>query len=125
LDTARLARHVLTRDEVPNCKLGTLARHFRAEVTPNHRALSDARATVDVLHGLMERVGNLGVHSLTELQGYSSRVPEARRRKRGTHRRRREPRPMPGMLLHLDGSKHQWFCDERWYDLTQLSRFEG
>ena len=83
LDTARLARHVLTRDEVPNCKLGTLARHFRTEVTPNHRALSDARATVDVLHGLMERVGNLGVHSLTELQGYSSRVPDARRRKRG------------------------------------------
>ncbi len=83
VDTARLARHVLTRDEVPNCKLGTLARHFRAGVTPNHRALSDARATVDVLHGLMERVGNLGVHSLTELQGYSSRVPEARRRKRG------------------------------------------
>ena len=83
VDTARLARHVLTRDEVPNCKLGTLAQHFRAEVTPNHRALSDARATVDVLHGLMERVGNLGVHSLTELQGYSSRVPEARRRKRG------------------------------------------
>lgn len=83
VDTARLARHVLTRDEVPNCKLGTLARHFRTEVTPNHRALADARATVDVLHGLMERVGNLGVHSLTELQGYSSRVPDARRRKRG------------------------------------------
>ncbi|HSO05180.1 MAG TPA: DEDD exonuclease domain-containing protein, partial [Candidatus Limnocylindrales bacterium] len=83
VDTARLARHVLTRDEVPNCKLGTLARHFRTEVTPNHRALADAQATVDVLHGLMERVGNLGVHSLTELQGYSSRVPDARRRKRG------------------------------------------
>ncbi|HEX6886756.1 MAG TPA: DEDD exonuclease domain-containing protein, partial [Candidatus Nanopelagicales bacterium] len=83
LDTARLARHVLTRDEVRNCKLATLAHHFRAATTPNHRALSDARATVDVLHGLMERVGNLGVHSLTELQGYSSRVPEARRRKRG------------------------------------------
>ncbi len=83
LDTARLARHVLTRDEVPNCKLATLARHFRATTTPNHRALADARATVDVLHGLMERVGNLGVHSLTELQGYSSRVPDSRRRKRG------------------------------------------
>jgi DNA polymerase-3 subunit epsilon len=83
LDTARLARHVLTRDEVPNAKLGTLARHFRSRVSPNHRALADAQATVDVLHGLMERVGNLGVHSLTELQGYSRRVPEARRRKRG------------------------------------------
>ncbi len=82
VDTARLARHVLLRDEVPNCKLGTLARHFRAEVTPNHRALADARATVDVLHGLIARVGNLGVHSLTELQGYTSRVPDSRRRKR-------------------------------------------
>jgi DNA polymerase III subunit epsilon len=83
VDTARLARHVLTRDEVPNCKLGTLARHFRTQVIPNHRALADAQATVDVLHGLMERVGNLGVHTLTELQGYSNRVPDARRRKRG------------------------------------------
>lgn len=83
VDTARLARHVLVRDEVPNCKLGTLARHFRASVTPNHRALADAEATVDVLHGLIARVGNLGVQTLDELQGYSSRVPDARRRKRG------------------------------------------
>ncbi len=44
----------------------------------------------------------------------------ARRKKRGKHRRRREPRPMPGMLLHVDGSKHQWFCDERWYDLIVI-----
>ena len=67
LDTARLARRVLTRDEAPNCKLSTLAQLFRATTTPNHRALSDARATVDVLHGLMARLGNLGVHSLEEL----------------------------------------------------------
>src|SRR5262245_5602318 len=38
-------------------------------------------------------------------------------RKRGCHRRRRPRRPLPGMLLHLDGSHHQWFQDERWYDL--------
>jgi transposase len=44
----------------------------------------------------------------------------ARRGKRGKHRRRREPRPMTGMLLHIDGSKHQWFCDERWYDLIVI-----
>jgi len=44
----------------------------------------------------------------------------ARRRKRGKHRRRREPRPLPGMLLHIDGSKHQWFSDERWYDLIVI-----
>jgi transposase len=41
----------------------------------------------------------------------------ARRRKRGPHRRRRERRPLPGMLLHIDGSRHRWFGDERWYDL--------
>jgi transposase len=40
-----------------------------------------------------------------------------RRRKRGPHRRRRARRPLPGMLLHLDGSRHRWFGDERWYDL--------
>jgi transposase len=44
----------------------------------------------------------------------------ARRGKRGKHRRRREPRPMAGMLLHIDGSKHQWFVDERWYDLIVI-----
>lgn len=44
----------------------------------------------------------------------------AKRGRRGKHRRRREPRPMPGMLLHIDGSKHQWFCDERWYDLIVI-----
>jgi len=39
------------------------------------------------------------------------------RRQRGPHRKRRPRRPLPGMLLHLDGSRHRWFCDERWYDL--------
>lgn len=38
-------------------------------------------------------------------------------RKRGVHRRRRARRPLPGMLLHLDGSSHAWFQDERRYDL--------
>src|SRR6202171_776892 len=44
----------------------------------------------------------------------------ARGRKRRKHRRRRERRPLPGMLLHIDGSKHQWFGDERWYDLIVI-----
>jgi transposase len=39
-------------------------------------------------------------------------------RKRGAHRKRRPRRPLPGMLLHIDGSAHQWFCDHRWYDLV-------
>lgn len=82
VDTAVLARRVLPRGEVPNHKLGTLAQHFRAGTRPNHRALDDARATVDVLHGLLERVGATGVDSLEELLGYSGRVADAQRRKR-------------------------------------------
>ena len=82
LDTAKLARRVITRDDAPNCKLSSLARVFGSTTTPNHRALSDARATVDVLHGLMERLGGLGVHTLEELQTFSSRVTTAQRKKR-------------------------------------------
>src|SRR5918998_596717 len=79
VDTASLARQILLRDEVPNCRLATLARHFHAATTPNHRALTDARATVDVLHGLIERIGNLGVHTLEDLQEFSRRVSPPRR----------------------------------------------
>lgn len=32
----------------------------------------------------------------------------AKRRKRGTHRKRRERRPLRGMLVHCDGSTHSW-----------------
>jgi transposase len=41
-------------------------------------------------------------------------------RKRGVHRKRRPRRPLPGMLLHLDGSRHRWFQDDRWYDLIEV-----
>src|SRR5437868_15072148 len=44
----------------------------------------------------------------------------ARKKKRGTHRRRRPRRDMPGMLLHIDGSKHRWFQDDRYYDLIVI-----
>ncbi len=44
----------------------------------------------------------------------------AKRRKRGPHRRRRPRRVMPGMLLHIDGSKHRWLNDDRWYDLIVI-----
>ncbi|GAA4546105.1 DEDD exonuclease domain-containing protein [Pseudonocardia xishanensis] len=67
LCTARLARAALTRDECPSVRLGALARHFGTRTRPDHRALSDARATVEVLHHLLERIGNLGVQSLEEL----------------------------------------------------------
>jgi DNA polymerase III subunit epsilon len=100
LDTARLARRTLTRDEAPNCKLATLARLFRATEPPCHRALADARATVDVLHGLFERLGNLGVSTLEELQAFSALVPPAVRRKR--HLADSLP-SSPGVYLFRDG----------------------
>jgi hypothetical protein len=43
-----------------------------------------------------------------------------RGRKPGVHRQRRPRRPVPGMLLHIDGSHHRWFQDERWYDLIVI-----
>jgi len=82
VDTAVLARRLLTRDEVPNCKLATLAPYFATTTEPCHRALADARATVDVLHGLLERVGPLGITSLEELTGLTRQVDPQRRRKR-------------------------------------------
>ena len=99
LDTARLARQVVTRDEAPNCKLSSLARLFRAGTTPDHRALSDARATVDVLHGMLERLGNLGVRSLDELSTFSSRVSPQQRAKR--HLAEALPR-LPGVYQFVD-----------------------
>ena len=27
---------------------------------------------------------------------------------------------MPGMLLHIDGSKHRWFSDDRYFDLPVI-----
>jgi transposase len=44
----------------------------------------------------------------------------AKRHKRGPHRRRRPRRPLIGMLLHIDGSKHRWLNDDRWYDLIVI-----
>ncbi len=82
VDTARLARSVLTRDEVPNHKLATLAGFFRTTTTPTHRALDDARATVDVLHGLLERLGATGVLTLEELTAAMRKIPHQRRGKR-------------------------------------------
>jgi DNA polymerase-3 subunit epsilon len=103
IDTAKLARRVITRDDAPNCKLSSLAIAFGATTTPDHRALSDARATVDVLHGLMGRLGNLGVHTLEELQTFSARVTSAQRRKR--HLAEHLPHA-PGVYLFRDDRDH-------------------
>ena len=82
VDTVQLARGVLTRDECPDVKLATLARHFRVSEQPNHRALTDARATVEVLHGLLERVGSLRVDTVEDLAEFLRGVSPERRAKR-------------------------------------------
>jgi DNA polymerase-3 subunit epsilon len=66
VDTAGLARR-LVRSEVRSLGLHSLAAHFRSPITPNHRALEDARATAHVLHALLERAGSLGVTNLDDL----------------------------------------------------------
>ncbi|ADG79286.1 DNA polymerase III, epsilon subunit OS=Tsukamurella paurometabola (strain ATCC 8368 / DSM /CCUG 35730 / CIP 100753 / JCM 10117 / KCTC 9821 / NBRC 16120/ NCIMB 702349 / NCTC 13040) OX=521096 GN=Tpau_2686 PE=4 SV=1 [Tsukamurella paurometabola] len=96
LCTVQLARRVLTRDEAPSVKLSEMARLFRAETTPTHRALDDARATVDVLHGLIGRVGNLGIRTFAELRGHLPSVTPQQRAKRGLA----DPLPeRPGVYL--------------------------
>jgi DNA polymerase III epsilon subunit family exonuclease len=73
IDTARLARAVLDRAEVINCKLGTLAEFFNSHTSPNHRALDDALATVDVLHGIIERLAGHNVSTFEEMRNFPSR----------------------------------------------------
>jgi DNA polymerase III subunit epsilon len=64
--TARLARRIVW-PEVPNVRLPTLARYFRTTVEPSHRALPDAEACAEVLHGLLELGARLGIATLGDL----------------------------------------------------------
>jgi DNA polymerase III subunit epsilon len=68
LDTVMLARQLMDPDEVPDCKLVTLAGFFRACTTPSHRALADARATADVLGWLIRRLTHRGIRTLDQLR---------------------------------------------------------
>jgi DNA polymerase III subunit epsilon len=68
LDTVMLARQLMDPDEVPDCKLGTLAGFFRARTAPSHRALADARATADVLGWLIRRLTHHGIRTLDQLR---------------------------------------------------------
>ncbi|QSB06580.1 DEDD exonuclease domain-containing protein [Natronoglycomyces albus] len=75
IDTVALARKLTDKSEVPNRRLRTLARLFGSRTTPNHRALDDARATVTVLHGLLERAAGHGVLTDTELAEFNRAIP--------------------------------------------------
>jgi DNA polymerase III subunit epsilon len=78
IDTVKAARQVLTKDDVTNYQLGTLAQYFRTSVTPNHRALDDALATVDVLHGVIERMGTFGVFTINQMLNTGNRLSKKR-----------------------------------------------
>jgi len=81
LDTVRLARRLLG-DEVRNFRLSTLAHRFQSPIAPDHRALTDARATVHVFHALVERAAGFGATTVDDLQALtrSTSTPQARRK---------------------------------------------
>jgi DNA polymerase III epsilon subunit family exonuclease len=72
LDTVKIARATIDRDEVPNYKLSTLAQFFNTQVQPTHRALDDAKTTVEIFHRILERLGST-VTTLEELHKYKRR----------------------------------------------------
>ena len=82
LDTVVIARRILTRDEVPNRKLSTLADYFHSPTQPVHRALADARATNHVMHALFERLGSMGITTLESISSLTQIVKPHHRKKR-------------------------------------------
>lgn len=81
VDTVTLARRATTKEEAPNKKLSTLARVFGTTVIPNHRALEDARATSEVLHGMLERLARFGITHREDLDSLRNPMPEKLRMK--------------------------------------------
>ena len=79
LDTVTIARQLLTKEDVRDCKLGTLAQFFGTKTEPNHRALDDAKATTEILHGLLERLGSLEITTLDELLDFAKTAAHIQR----------------------------------------------
>ena len=96
VDTLALARRLLG-DEVPNRRLGTLARFFRTDTMPTHRALDDVLATAGVLHGLLERAATFGVLALDDLLTFPSAPLALAKLPLAAHLPRR-----PGVYLFAD-----------------------
>jgi hypothetical protein len=71
-------------------------------------------------HEKLKEVHQIGLSYTWVKQALQSAGLVKRKSRRGVHRRRRERRPLPGMMLHIDGSHHQWFQDERWHDLIVI-----
>jgi|GEM_PF-3196459 len=77
LDTLKLAQKLIS-GEVINYKLSTLASYCKANTLPEHRALADVKATIDVFHYLIERSSNLGIAGLEDL----FKIPSKQKRSR-------------------------------------------
>jgi DNA polymerase III epsilon subunit family exonuclease len=101
VDTVELARWVLGEDEVPNCKLSTLAAFFGARTLPRHRALADAMATADVLLGLLPRLAAAGVSTVADLRACQDASRNDRARRPGRLARNGVARAALGMWLRL------------------------
>ena len=80
LDTVTIARQLLTKEDVRDCKLGTLAQFFGTKTEPNHRALDDAKATTEILHGLFERLGSLQITTLDQLLEFAKTAAHIQRK---------------------------------------------
>ena len=79
LDTVTIARQVLTKEDVRDCKLGTLAQFFGTKTEPNHRALDDAKATTEILYGLFERLGSMEITTLDQLLEFAKTAAHIQR----------------------------------------------
>ena len=73
LDTLGLARKLLI-GEVRDFKLGTLANQLRLDHQPEHRAMADVLATVDLLHYLIERASSYGATTVRELRSLPNKI---------------------------------------------------
>jgi len=127
LDTLALARRLIT-DEAENCRLGTLADRLGLEHRPTHRAMTDVRATVDLLHALIERSSGYGVRALDDLLALPRTAAHAQARKLGWIGRM--PRT-PGVVLahgpgeeiiHLDATSNLRRRARTWFAIRDGRR---
>jgi DNA polymerase III subunit epsilon len=119
--TARLARVLLPRDEVPNVKLATLARYLRVGTQPCHRAFTDATATVEVLHALLERAAGFGVLALNDLLTFPTIRTQQRHSYRKTHLADELPRA-PGVYLFRGRNNEVLYVGKTGKDLRSRVR---
>lgn len=103
LCTVQLSRRILDRQEAPSVKLSALAQLFRTSQQPTHRALDDARTTVEVLHALIERVGSLDVTTVAELASFKNNLNLKiyQKRSMAAHLPHR-----PGVYIFYDSHNH-------------------